>query len=354
MAMFHSQSPICPMRCASFKRSSARAVAASCWSRSVMSRVMAKKQRRPSEVETSQADLHRKGGAILAPVAAVKEKAAGPELDLAPGRLRARQVEDDLDVEEIHRQQLLAGVAETGAGLRIHIEEPAGVVVDEHGVRRLLHVGAQAVFARPQLRHQAPTLGFAREIIQPQRRHRPPPRSAARLLFPERSRACRSGSTIVPDDFAFFPNRKNSQRENADCLSSACHAAPSTVIGRLRQSLRCRAPFAKGGRHGAVVARSAIRKDFEPRPVNLPPPRSSQWSDHLARRIVPADPSHVEAAKFHEHLADFAEKRVAFRRPDDRLIDLAERRVKPAQASDLRLLRLAVVGASDGALRSGR
>ena len=101
-------------------------------------------------LKLANANLHREGGAVLAPMASL-------ESDCFPGdhallqALDGRIVETDVEIAFMFADQFLPAVAQTIAGLAVDVENGPIIVKQKEGVSRVIHEGAEARLARAQL-----------------------------------------------------------------------------------------------------------------------------------------------------------------------------------------------------------
>ena len=71
----------------------------------------------------------------------------------------AAEVGLDVDLRRAHAHQFLARVAEALAGLTVHVQDGAAAAVQEERVGGVIHEGAEASLAGPQLRLGVPEVG---------------------------------------------------------------------------------------------------------------------------------------------------------------------------------------------------
>jgi hypothetical protein len=101
-------------------------------------------------LELANANLHREGVAVLAPVASL-------ESDRFPGdhallqALDGRLVETDVEIAFMSTDKFLPAVAQTNAGLAVDVENSPIIVEQKEGVSRVIHEGAESRLARAQL-----------------------------------------------------------------------------------------------------------------------------------------------------------------------------------------------------------
>ena len=70
-----------------------------------------------------------------------------PGIEALHDGLQARIVDVRIEAFRMHADQLVARVAQTRAGLAVHVEDRAVFVVEEESVRRVVHQRAEARFA---------------------------------------------------------------------------------------------------------------------------------------------------------------------------------------------------------------
>src|SRR5271165_5116362 len=101
-------------------------------------------------LKTADANLYRKGCPVLAPV-------VGLESDRLPGdhallqALDGHIIETNVKIAFVFADQFLTAVAQVIAGLAVDVENGPILVKQQEGVSRMIHEGAEALFARAQL-----------------------------------------------------------------------------------------------------------------------------------------------------------------------------------------------------------
>jgi hypothetical protein len=124
-------------------------------------------------LKTADANLHRKGCPILAPV-------AGLESDRLPGDHALLQtldgyiIESNVKIAFMFADQFFAAVGQTITGLAVDVENGPILVEQQEGVSRVIHEGTEAPLARAQLPLR---LFQLRDIVQNAKLAQSPPRS---------------------------------------------------------------------------------------------------------------------------------------------------------------------------------
>lgn len=93
----------------------------------------------------------------------------------------------------------------------------------------------------------------------------------------------------------------------------------------------------------AAFGQPGVGRNAHTAQVIVPVPALRGRHQQRGGRVVPADPSHAEPPVLDQHLADFLEKLRTAVRPDDGLVDLAQRRLEPLRALQFPLVELQAV-----------
>ena len=101
-------------------------------------------------LKLADANLHREGGPVLAPVAGLESDGFLAD-DALLQALDGRIVETDVEITSMFADQLFPAVAQTIAGLAVDVENGRSIVNQKEGVSRVIHEGAETRLARAQL-----------------------------------------------------------------------------------------------------------------------------------------------------------------------------------------------------------
>src|SRR5271166_4951299 len=101
-------------------------------------------------LKLANANLHREGGTVLAPVASLESDGFPADHALLQP-LDGRIVETDVQIASMLADKFLPAVAQSHAGLAVDIENGRILVKQKEGVSRMIHEGAEARLAGAQL-----------------------------------------------------------------------------------------------------------------------------------------------------------------------------------------------------------
>src|SRR5215469_2777602 len=101
-------------------------------------------------LELAGAHLDRKRGSVLAPMACL-ERGGLAHGDALSDALNGCLVEPDIEIGTMPADQLVPAVAETVAGLAVHVENGRLIIEQKESVGRIVDEGAEARLARAQL-----------------------------------------------------------------------------------------------------------------------------------------------------------------------------------------------------------